>query len=408
LVKTSTFLNGGLNTALRNVERYWPITGSLTPAGGEPTVQTKVYTSLTLKNLYVRVTANTVLYARTVITRKDGVNGNLTISIPASTSGVFEDTVNSDSLVSGNLICYYLSAPGGASGTTTITVVSTTAEHADAQTSYLVAGGCPTLAASTTYYFSPNGGFFGLLPTIEENVDHVARFAATLSKFRVYIYTNTLTGASTARTRKNNANGGQSVSIPAGTTGAFEDASGTDSVAAGNSINYQLVTGGGTSLVLSTLAVQIQPSNPSDSFPLWLAYWETTFAYGVTRYYTIAGEPFAHTTEANAQAKLRQAVTLSKLFVGINSNTINNSTTIRSRVATDNGTLSVSIPASTTGEFEDTSNSDAVSSTALVNYQIDVGGTSGAICVALVGTSTGTLIVVPTVTTQAASGLGLD
>jgi hypothetical protein len=95
-------------------------------------------------------------------------------------------------------------------------------------------------------YYTPVGGLTSLnmAAKTETNSRYRFRIAATMSNFRVYMGYNALNGTSTARTRKNSTNGNQSVSIPAATTGDFEDTSNTDSIASGDRFNYQIVTGG--------------------------------------------------------------------------------------------------------------------------------------------------------------------
>ena len=61
----------------------------------------------TWKNAYFRVEANTLDANMTVNSYIGGSNGNIAITITASTSGVFSDTSNSDSLSPENLIALH-------------------------------------------------------------------------------------------------------------------------------------------------------------------------------------------------------------------------------------------------------------------------------------------------------------
>ena len=72
------------------------------------------------------------------------------------------------------------------------------------------------------------------------------RSPGTLSKLYVRVTANSNVGSVTLRVRKNGANGNMFVTIPAGATGAFEDTVNTDTVAAGDKLNYQSTTGGAT------------------------------------------------------------------------------------------------------------------------------------------------------------------
>lgn len=86
-----------------------------------------------------------------------------------------------------------------------------------------------------------------------------------------------------------------------------------------------------------------------------------------------------NTTEANAQMPANVGGTLSRLRVSVISNTYSQALTIRTRINGANGNQSVTIPSATTGDFEDTTNSDVVAATDLVNFnQTSVAGTGNA------------------------------
>ena len=68
------------------------------------------------KELDVRIENNGITAATTFRVRKDGVNGNINLSVSSSSTGVFEDTTNTDTIVPGDLINYQVAA--GATGTT--------------------------------------------------------------------------------------------------------------------------------------------------------------------------------------------------------------------------------------------------------------------------------------------------
>jgi hypothetical protein len=95
---------------------YYPIEGTLSTAHGSTTeapVQARIRSSLVFKNLFVRVINNNRDRDDTVTTRKNGAAGNLTVTIPAGTFGVFEDTTHSDTLKDGDLYNTYYNWTGG-------------------------------------------------------------------------------------------------------------------------------------------------------------------------------------------------------------------------------------------------------------------------------------------------------
>ncbi len=91
--------------------------------------------------------------------------------------------------------------------------------------------------------------------TTEVNLKSRIPWPVNFSQMTVWVLTNAITAASTFTFRKNAANGNQTVSITASTTGAFTDTTNSDSsIGASDLINYQLVTGatGSTMTIEST------------------------------------------------------------------------------------------------------------------------------------------------------------
>ena len=98
--------------------------------GGGSDVGTELNTRLllrggitwTFQNLFFRVTTNTINGSTTTTCRKNAANGNQSVSISASTTGIFEDTSNTDNYVDGDDINALIVA-GGSTGTMTYTMV---------------------------------------------------------------------------------------------------------------------------------------------------------------------------------------------------------------------------------------------------------------------------------------------
>ena len=105
-----------------------------------------------------------------------------------------------------------------------------------------------------------------------------------------------------------------------------------------------------------------------------------TQSSGLTRYHSCANSNLRpQSVEAETQITYRTAGTLSNLWVRLSSNSINGSSTIRTRVNGGNGNQSVSFASSTSGTAEDTSNTDAISVADEVNYSAVTGGSSGSL-----------------------------
>src|SRR5574340_270803 len=94
-------------------------------------------------------------------------------------------------------------------------------------------------------------------------------------------------------------------------TGEYEDASNTDSIAAGNSVNFQIVTGNGTGTGADCDRLSVQTTSTARQSAAWI---NAGFA-NVTRYLPIEGSGSAATTEAPTQTTVRVAQTARRLFV---------------------------------------------------------------------------------------------
>lgn len=117
-------------------------------------------------NLNVDIGSNAVPGTSIIISRNNGIDGNVTVSIPSSTTGIFEDLTNSDTLTNGNTFGWKYT-PGAATGLISIRSVSCTQTPAAAAsadeciTRFMCtpvnATTINTSAASTTGYLTLEG-----------------------------------------------------------------------------------------------------------------------------------------------------------------------------------------------------------------------------------------------------------
>lgn len=359
--------------------KYAQPCGVLSFDSGEIYVQFIAHDSYTLKNLFVRVITNSLDGSTTVRSRKNAVNGNQSVSINAEATGTFQDTTNTDELVDGDLFNYQLVA-GGTTGAVEISILSLCLQSSN-NTPILGGYSHQGIGPNLTYYF-PIGG--GQLANLEESkAQYTFRVSATLSNLRGYFWINSITDSSTFRIRVNGENGNQVLSIPASTTGAFEDTINTDSIVSGDNVNCQKVTGSSGTLLEATI---YQIKSTSEGRQVILSRPSlTTFTRNVTRYSTIEGMcPPDHTVESDAQVITEIAFVAKNMFVSIGSSNVNDVTTISLRQNGANSDLLVSIPASTTGTFEDL-DTVLVSVNDLLNYMALATGTSGFMQINFIG-----------------------
>ncbi|MBA7713440.1 hypothetical protein ES703_122443 [subsurface metagenome] len=363
--------------------KYLPLSGTSSPLSNEDNGQVLFRDSYTLSKLYVRVVSNNVDNASTVRLRKNLANGNQSVSIPANTTGVFEDTVNSDSFVNGDLAITEVIVGAGVGGDVLGIRVTSYISTSPNDVPILVAattGGTSVDAGVTEYACLIAGGHTDL---IEAAAQYIFRTASILSNMRIYVNANGLTAASTHRLRKNGANGNQSVSIGAGATGSFEDAVNTDSVAVGNSLNYRMAAGAtGTKItwrlqqVKSTSIVRQMGAVRPDT---------TGFNFGTTNYMGLETSPEnVAAVETETQVRARISCGGRNLLVRVTANTVDGASTISLRRNAGNTALLVSVPAAASGVFEDSDDVN-ISVNDLLNYMADIGGTAGAIVVTIIG-----------------------
>lgn len=231
---------------------------------------------------------------------------------------------------------------------------------------------------NTTNY-AALGGNLGSKGTTETSEQITYRSPGTLSSLYVLVVTNANTATSTFRTRKNTANGNQSVSVGSTVTGVFEDLVNTDTVVAGDLLNYQGVTGAtGSNLLVSQLGI-IFTATTSTVKKMVCTNTGVLSTASATLFSPLQGVDSVSATEANNQYKSRVAGTVKNLQVHISANSRTTATTFNSRKNTANGTLTVSVGSAATGFFEDTTHTDNIVATDLINYASTTGTGAGTI-----------------------------
>lgn len=231
-----------------------------------------------------------------------------------------------------------------------------------------------SMAASSAgghYYNSYGNSAFGNL-ALDTNQGRITyRLAGVSSKLNTYVHSSNTTTTITLKLRKGGTNGNQSVSITGSTTGYFEDSSNTDSISAGDTVDLDIdgTAAGGSYACGSVSSLFAASSNTVTQLTCsGIRSWSST----ATHYLPLAGNnDGANTTENRAEQYVGVAGTLKKMGVRVNSNTSSAAQTMRSRKNGANGNMSISITASTSGVFEDTSNTDSFSAGDLGNYLLD-------------------------------------
>lgn len=243
---------------------YYYAIGSAIPTGGatnstEANAQTIEKFSATYKNLGVRVISNSRSTTTTGRFRKNGANGNQFVTIGSTATGWFEDTTNTDSVVSGDLTNFQLTTGTGTSSMSLMGFVVDYETTTDPGTSRL---GCSYVTEqaetlSTTEYIPIIGKLNSFVST-EANSQIKLNDTYTFKMLVVNVTQNNLDAASTVTLRVNGVSSALTVSIAANTTGRIVDSTHTATIAAGDLVNFRLVAGSGSTGDTITLqAVQV-------------------------------------------------------------------------------------------------------------------------------------------------------
>jgi len=229
---------GSQNVNVASTTRYLSFPGSIQVATTtEAQVQVGAPEALTASNLQVYVTANARTNDTTVKSRKNGADGTQIVTIGAGLTGFFENTANTDSLAQGDLFNTVVTTLSGTQ-IITFSMIGMKLTGAVANRSVVFSRGSTTLSAGLTRTVAVWGR-----PTLtgtETNSYCPAPYRGTWSEMGVNISANASTADVSVVSRVNGANGSQSVTIPAGTTGVFRSASGSDALASGDLLNIQM------------------------------------------------------------------------------------------------------------------------------------------------------------------------
>jgi hypothetical protein len=169
------------------------------------------------------------------------------------------------------------------------------------------------------------------------------------------------TANSTVVLRKNGANGNETFSIGANTTGALSDATDTDSTASGDKIAVG-ITPGSTALVITIIAATFSSTNMSNTVTHMLSFQDLssqptiTGTYysrpsGVTAYKTSS----YNSTEANSKLRMRKAFTVNNFATFV---TGGGGGTLNSRKNGANGNITANLNVGSAQLVQDTTHSD--------------------------------------------------
>jgi hypothetical protein len=233
---------------------YYPPTGqheicSVSQCTDEYKVQYRIAGTYTVPKFSARVKTNGRSTSSSIRTRVNAADGGHSISVPASTTGLFETTSSTDSLISGTDFNYTVVT---GTGTGSFDVKSFSSILVSTDDEFVLATGLllGVLAPSNSTWYWTIGGSLIANSTTESEVKARAPSAFTLRGLSTRISDNSLNGTMTLKLRINGTNGNSTVVIGSGITGLFSDVTGSDEVSAGDDLAIQSVSTGNSGGVI--------------------------------------------------------------------------------------------------------------------------------------------------------------
>lgn len=347
----------------------------------ESRVQVPLYSNGKLENLYVYLTQNSSTSDSTLVSRINGADGNLSITIPATTTGAFRDTSNYDLVNVGDLVNLRITKPGN----NTITPLAFGIDFYSEQDTSIV-GTVGLFSATSTsqtilniHGYSNAGGtnITGrylcdsnmLIKNLSTNVSTNTRD----SNSRIDLIDNAPTTTAT----------GLLVTIPAGNTGRFTNTSDVFTRQIGDRFFYrnQALTGTGQiqwdgmtcEIINEDSRVQYFTGRNS----------ATTFTTNNQTIPIVGSIRTGFTTEAAAQTEINEKIFIKEMKFQVQTNNLGAGRTHTYTLRRNGVNTAASIildSSSGTGIFTSTGLNIEVNPGDLLNYRLVIaGGTTGAI-----------------------------
>jgi hypothetical protein len=396
--------NSGSGTVAAGATGYfWPGTSSMATSATEVSREVTWRTAGTISKLYFRITVNSTTSASTLKLRKNGADSGMGQSIPAGTTGFFEDTVNTVTVSAGDKFAYQLINGGG--GNISTSLISVIFDASTNSSNRLVSEGYGVATASVTHFLPVVGDRSGTT-AVETNTENIIKTSGTIKNAFVIVSANARTTNTIFTLRKNGADTAITFTYGNLETGIKEDTTHFVTVVPDDKLAWAITTSTGTTtLTFTHIAVDFE-STTGES---WIsagsvgATADTLVSEPVTTTFAIGGGMFPSATESQHQMKAREAFTFKNLIVYVAINTINADCTFSLRKNGVNA-MSVTIGANATGYLANTTDTVAVAEDDLINYRIVTPDVVGTQSMTIRQMSITTLAPTPTATSYARGG----
>jgi hypothetical protein len=326
--------------------------------------------------LQVNIFANTLNGSTTIKSRRNGDDGNMQVSVASLATGIFEESSPAiDNIFSGDDYNYVITT-GGTSGSISLEGIGHifTADASYETMSKFVTGFNESFTTASTSKYAHPAGQLGNQGT-EANLKKKIHSTGVLKNLYVNVTANSRNSSTTTVVvRKNGADTALKVDYLAGTSGIKEETAIGVDVADGDEINLAINTGSGSGTFTAELAA-LEFITTNDKYVAFNGNSDGQTANPNTSNYVaaIAGRLTLGQTESRMQMQANVQTTISKLSIHVSTNGITNSSTVYLRKNATDTSLDASIPASTSGYFEDLVDIVEIIATDLVNYRLSTG-----------------------------------
>lgn len=332
----------------------------------EGSAETPFFVNGTLSNLYVSVFTNTSTGTSNVTLRKNGANGNMTLSFAAGLTGRFLDNTNTDSISNGDVACTFADRGGG--GNVQFGSVGAQYETSNGVIVNKVGiSGSANFATGTAYY-----GFIGGVTSVSDNTAATTpriTAAGTIKNLHAYSNSNARTNITTFRIRLNGVDGNSVVTFAAGTTGLRTNSTNSDTLSASDNLNFSRFTAPGSgTFTLRHVGFEIHyPSTEMNIFSANLA--GLSFSATTARYAIPSGSYSADGNSTLSTVRFYGSGRLSDFYINASANTGTQPALMDVRLNNTTVGVQATFPASTAGTVSNTADSAPFANEDYLDYR---------------------------------------
>lgn len=353
-------------TALTNVNgNFLPMAQTVVNAvtSTEAYTQTYMTYSGTWSGFSVFVRSANATGDMTFTVRKNGVDTAMTVTVPSTTTGLFQDLTNTVSVSVGDLMSIGVTMTAGSS-TSIPSITTLFTSDSGNSTQYLMTYEPGNFAfTATNRYFRPAGDIAAAI-TSEALAQNIIQHDATLEAIGVYVSANTRTASTVFYNRINGADGNVSVSVASSATGLQFSSTNSDSVVSGDLINSRAdIASGSGSISIRNVQYTSVSTNPREI--TFMAGDPLTQSATTGNRWSFAGGYILNSGAAESVGRSYPITpgTMSGEAYYVSANTATQTLTYQLRRNAADVNQSVAIATGVTGWVQDVTNSDAFTAT---------------------------------------------